>query len=433
MSGSHTPRFARATARPVAIIGGQRLPFCKMGTQYSDESLLDLLLPALEATVKKFGLERQVLGEVALGTTFYHPDFWNLAREVVLKSSLAPETPAMGVQRACATSLEAAVTIANKIAMGQIEVGIAGGVESLSNTTLYLRPGLSRRLIRSSRAKTFGARLKVWQGLQLKDLKPKSPPGVEPTTGLSMGEHCEQMAKTWEIGREEQDVLSLASHQNGERAFARGFYDDLVIPHLGVKRDNNLRADTSLEKLAKLKPSFDTSVAGTLTAGNSSPLTDGAATVLLASEEWAKAHGLPVLAYITDFESAAIDLQTEGLLMAPAYAVPKMLGRSGKSLQDFDFYEIHEAFAAQVLCTLKAWESPEFCKTKLGLLQALGSIDRSKLNVAGGSVALGHPFGATGARILASMAHLLKEKGSGRGLISICTGGGMGTVATIER
>lgn len=419
--------------RPVAIVGGKRIPFCKMGSNYAEQTLLDMLVASLEATVRHFGLNNQTLGDVVLGTTFYHPDYWNLAREAVLRSSLSPNTPAMGVQRACATSLDAALTVAQKIAMGVIDVGIAGGVESMSNVTFYARAEASRRLVKLSKAKSFGEKMSLLSGFSLKDFKPKTPPGVESETGLTMGDHCEKMAKEWKISRREQDELALASHQGGIQAYERGFYKNLVVPFQGVEMDNNLRKDTSLEKLGKLKPAFDMSSSGTLTAGNSSPLTDGAATVLLSSEEWAHAHGLPILGYITDFEVAAIDMKKEGLLMAPAYAVPRMLKRQNLKLQDFDFYEIHEAFAAQVLCTLKAWESDEFCTKRVGVSGALGSIDRSKLNVVGGSVALGHPFGATGARLVATMGELLREKGQGRGLLSVCTGGGMGTVAIIER
>lgn len=422
--------------RPVAILGGKRLPFCKMSTEYAERSPIDLMLASLEATVARFDLAQksrgQCLGEVVLGTTFFHPQSWNLAREVVLRSSLSADTPGIGLQRACATSLDAALVVAERIALSAIDAGLAGGVESLSNTTFYLSDPLARRLVQSNRTRGFIEKLALFSGLSIKDLWPKTPPAFEATTGKSMGEHCEEMAKHWKITRAEQDELALKSHQNGVAAYNRGFYSDLVEPHLGVKQDNNLRADTSLEKLSKLKPAFDRSESGTLTAGNSSPLTDGAATVLLSSEEWAQKMNHEVLAYLVDFEVAAIDPRSEGLLMAPAYAVPRMLQRLNLKLQDFDFYEIHEAFAAQVLCTLRAWQSDDFCRQQ-GLSQALGSIDRSKLNTVGGSVALGHPFGATGARILATAAQLLAEKGSGRALISICTGGGMGTVAVIEK
>jgi acetyl-CoA C-acetyltransferase len=419
--------------RPVAVVGGVRLPFCRQGTQYGELSTLDMLTEAMRATVEHFGLKGQVLGDVALGTTFYPPSTWNLAREAVLKSGLDPRTPAMGVQRACGTSLDAAIVMAQKIASGHIEAGIAGGSESASNITLFYRPGLSRAVLKMSQAKTIGDRIGAWRGISANDFKPGAPAAVEPSSGKSMGQHCEMMAKEWKISREAQDELALRSHTNGVAAFQRGFYKDLVRPFQGVERDNNLRADTSLEKMGKLKPSFDKTAAGTLTAGNSSPLTDGAACVVLASEAWAKERGLPVLAYLTDFDNAAIDLRSEGLLMAPAYAVSTMLQRNKLALQAFDFYEIHEAFAAQVLCTLKAWESADFCRSRLGREAALGAISRDKLNVAGGSVALGHPFGATGARMVATLAKLLSEKGSGKGLLSICTGGGMGTVAILER
>lgn len=410
--------------RRVAILGGTRLPFCRSGTSYAELSALDLMSACLASLADKFKLKGQTLGDVAVGTVFYHPSVWNFAREAVLRSGLAANTPGLGVQRACATSLEGAITIAHRIAMGNIEVGIAGGAESMSDVALFYRPGLSRRLVGAVQAKTIKDRVRVWKGLKLTDLKPGSPPAFEPTTGKSMGEHCEEMAKAWKVTRTEQDELALRSHQNGVAAYRKGFYRDLVTPFEGIEFDNNLREDTSLEKLAKLKPSFDKTGSGTLTAGNSSPLTDGAAAVLLSSEDWAKERGIPILAYLTEFESCAVDFTKEGLLMAPAYGAIKMLKRMGVKLQEFDFYEIHEAFAAQVVCTLKAWETEAF---------GLGVVDRAKLNVAGGSVAVGHPFGATGARLIATAAKLLAEKGSGKSLLSVCAGGGMGTLAVLER
>ncbi len=439
--------MAQKDVRKVAVVGGVRLPFMRMATDLSKVDLLEMLTLVTEGLVKKYKLEGQRLGEVALGTTFFHPNYWNISRDTVLRTSLSPLTPALGLQRACATSLETTITVANKIALGQIECGIAGGAESMSNIALFLKPGLAQRFVQSSKAKGFGSKFKIWRGLKLQDLFPISAPGVELSTGKSMGEHCEMMAKEWKISREDQDKLSLKSHQTGIAAFKKGFYDDLILEFNGAgadspykahgkKQDNNLRADTSLEKLAKLKPAFDPSPAGTLTAGNSSPFTDGAATVLLASEEWAQKNNLPVLAYITDFETAAIDVHHEGLLMAPAFAMPKMLARQQLQLQDFNYYEIHEAFAAQVLCTLKAWESEEFCRNKLGLSKALGSVPWERLNVCGGSVALGHPFGATGARQIATLSKLLSSdpsSGPRRGIISVCTGGGMGTVMLLER
>lgn len=422
-----------SATRPVAVLGGIRLPFCRVGTAYADLGNLEMMTENLKELVQRFGLRNQKVDEVVLGTVFFHPSTWNFARDVVLQSGLAPESPAMGMQRACATSLDAALEIANKIALGKIEVGIAGGVESMSNVALFYRPRFARRLHKMSRAKSMLEKVSAFKGMSLSEIKPDHPAAFEPTTKRSMGEHCEMMAKTWKIPREAQDELSLKSHRHGTAAFQRGFYQDLVMPFRGISQDNNLRADTSMEKLAKLSPAFDRTGSGTLTAGNSSPFTDGAASVILASEEWAKRNRFPVRAWITHSENAAIDLREEGLLMAPAYAVSRMLERAKLKLQDFDFYEIHEAFAAQVLCTLRAWESPEFCKTKLHREEPLGSIPMEKLNTVGGSVALGHPFGATGARIVATMAKLLDEKGSGRGLVSICTGGGMGTVAILEK
>jgi acetyl-CoA C-acetyltransferase len=419
--------------RRVALVGGLRLPFMRMSTDLADLDILDMMSVTLEGVVQKYKLQGEVLGEVALGSVFFHPNYWNVARDAVLKSSLSPLTPALGLQRACATSLETAITLANKIALGQIDCGIAGGAESMSNVALFLSKPLAQRIVKFSKAKSVGAKLKVWSGLKYKDLFPASAQGFEISTGKTMGEHCEMMAKEWKIPRLAQDELSLMSHKTGIAAFDGGFYDELVMPHNGKKIDNNLRRDTSLEKLAKLKTAFDSGPEGTLTAGNSSPLTDGAACVLLASEDWAKKRGLPILAYIKDFETAAVDLRHEGLLMAPTIAMPRMLARQNLKLQDFDFYEIHEAFAAQVLCTLKAWESDGYCKRRVGLSKALGPLPRERMNIVGGSVALGHPFAATGARLLATLGKLLEQKGSGRGVISICTGGGMGTVALLER
>ncbi len=417
----------------VVVVGGLRLPFCRMGTNYMEYSGVDLLAEVLRGLAEQYDLKTERFGEIALGTVFQHPSMWNFAREAVIRAGLNIESPAITVSRACATSLDATFVVAQKIRSGHIDAGIAGGSESMSGVPLFLPEKLARRFVRMRGAKSLGARLKVWAGFSPGEFKFQAPAPEEPSTGLLMGEACELMAKQWGITRQEQDDLSLKSHQNGVSAYERGFYGDLVRPFAGVQRDNNLRGDTSLEKLAKLKPAFDRSDKGTLTAGNSSPLTDGAAVVLLASEKWAKERGLPILAYLRDCESAAIDMQTEGLLMAPAYAVPRMLKRANLKLQDFAFYEIHEAFAAQVLCTLKAWESEAFFRDRVKLPGPLGKIDRSKLNVAGGSVALGHPFGATGARIVSSLAKLLNEKGGGRGLISVCTGGGMGTTAILEK
>ena len=417
--------------RRIAVLGGARIPICRAGTAYRDVGNKELMLAAVKALVARYRLANERLGEVALGAVMTQPADWNLARETVLASGLAPETPGFDIRRACGTGLEAAMLVGMKIAVGNIDVGIAGGCDTISDLPVALQPRFARRLIASSRARGVGEKLKVWSGFRLRELKPVIPGIAEPTTGLSMGQHTDRMARDWSVSRQDQDQLAFESHKKAAAAYERGFYDDLVSPYLGVSRDNNVRADTSLEKLATLKPSFYPD--GTLTAGNSSPLTDGASTVLLASEDWAKTHDHPVQAYLTEWEAAAIDLKQEGLLMAPAYAVPRMLARAGLSLGDFDFYEIHEAFAAQVLCTLRAWESEKFCRERLGLVRALGAIGRSKLNVVGSSIALGHPFGATGARILATLAKLLVERGAGRGLMSICTAGGMGVTAILER
>lgn len=422
--------------RRVAIIGGNRIPFTRSNTAYSHASNMDMLSAALIGLVERFNLQGERLGEVAAGAVMKHSRDFNLAREATLNSGLSLETPAYDVQQACGTGLEAAILVANKIALGQIDAGIAGGTDTASDAPLALNEAFRIMMLDLSRAKTVGARLKVLSRFRPGMLVPTPPAPGEPRTGLSMGQHCELMVKQWMISREEQDQLTWHSHQNLKAAYERGFFDNLITPFQGVERDGIMR-DTPLEKLAKLKPAYD-KVNGTLTAANSTALTDGAATVLLASEEWAAQRNLPVMAYLSFSEVAAVDFysqgeNSEGLLMAPAYAVPRMLKRAGLSLQDFDFYEVHEAFAAQALCTLKSWEDEEFCKNKLGLESALGSIERSKLNVNGSSVATGHPFAATGPRILATLAKLLEEKGAGRGLISICAAGGQGVTAIVER
>ena len=418
--------------RRVAVIGGVRIPFARANGAYAEVGNQEMLTASLKAVVDRFRLRGERLGDVIAGAVMKHSSQWNLTRESLLDSGLSPETPGLDVQRACGTSLEAAIAIGNKIALGQIDAGIAAGVDTVSDPPIVFSRDYQRLMLRSFRGKTFGERLKPWLGLRPRHFKPVFPGVGEPRTKLSMGQHTEKMARTWRIAREDQDALALASHLHASKAWAEGFMSDLVVPYLGLKADNNVRSDTSLEKLAKLKPSF--AADGTLTAGNSTPMTDGSAAVLLAGEEWARARSLPVQAYLTYGKAAAVDfVGGEGLLMAPAYAVPRMLADAGIRLQDFDFYEIHEAFAAQVLCTLKAWESPEFCRDRLGLAAPLGSIDRAKLNVKGGSVAVGHPFAATGARIVAALAKLLAERGSGRGLISVCTAGGMGVTAIMER
>ena len=421
-------------ARQVAILGGVRIPFCRNNTAYADVGNLGMSIRTLGALVERFGLHGQVLGEVAMGAVIKHSSDWNLAREATLSSGLSPLTPGITLQRACGTGLDTIITIANKIALGQIEVGIGGGSDTTSDVPIVYGKKLRARILQANRAKSFGDRLRAFRGFRLRELKPDFPGVAEPRTGKSMGDHCEMMAKEWHIARESQDELALASHKKAAAAYERGFYDDLVAGFRGVERDNILRADSTLEKLASLKPAFDKrSGQGTLTAGNSTPLTDGASACLLASDDWAQAHGHEPLAYLRDAEVAAVDfVHGDGLLMAPTLAVPRMLARNGLTLQDFDFYEIHEAFAAQVLCTLRAWESEDYCRARLDR-GALGSIDPSKLNVVGSSLALGHPFAATGARIVATAAKLLKEKGSGRALISICTAGGMGVVAIVER
>jgi acetyl-CoA C-acetyltransferase len=422
-------------SRRVAILGGVRIPFCRNNTAYHDVGNLGMSIKTLGALVEKFGLHGEVLGEVAMGAVLKHSNDWNLGREAALSSGLSPMTPGITLQRACGTGLDTVITVANKIALGQIEAGVGGGSDTTSDVPIQVGKRLRRRLLDANMARSTGARLQAFKGFKFKELKPEFPGVGEPRTGKSMGEHCEMMAKEWQIPREAQDELAATSHRNAAAAYERGFYSDLVVSFRGVDRDNILRPDSTVEKLATLKPAFDkTSGQGTLTAGNSTPLTDGASAALLGSEDWAREHGLEVQAYLVDAQVAAVDfVHGEGLLMAPCWAVHQLLKRNQLTLQDFDFYEIHEAFAAQVLCTLKAWEDETFCKEKLGADKALGSIDRSKLNVVGSSLALGHPFAATGARIVATAAKLLKEKGSGRALISICTAGGMGVAAIVER
>lgn len=420
-------------ARRVAIIGSARIPFCRSHGAYRNCSNQDMMSAALSGLVNKFDLHGQTLGDVAVGAVIKHSKDFNLARESLIDSGLSLHTPGVDLQRACGTSLEAAFLIGNKIALGQIEAGIAGGTDTISDAPIVYPDDYRRILLDIHSSRSALDRFKQIFRFRPRHLKPVLPGVEEPRTGLSMGESTELIAKKWNIGREQQDELAYHSHKNAAAAIEAGWYDDLVVPFNDVSRDNNVRPDTTLEKLASLRPAFDRSSAGTMTAGNSTPLTDGAASVLLASEEWAQQKNLPVIAYLTFGKAAAVDyLGDEGLLMAPVYAVSAMLKQANLSLQDFDFYEIHEAFAAQTLATLKAWESDEFCQEKLGRSEAMGSIDRQRMNIKGGSIAIGHPFGATGARILGALAKLLQEKGSGRGLISVCTAGGMGVSAIIE-
>ncbi|QVN02345.1 acetyl-CoA C-acetyltransferase [Pseudomonas rhodesiae] len=421
--------------RRVAIIGANRIPFARSNGPYATASNQAMLTAALEGLIERYNLHGLRLGEVAAGAVLKHSRDFNLTRECVLGSRLSPQTPAYDIQQACGTGLEAALLVANKIALGQIECGIAGGADTTSDAPIGVNEGLRKILLQANRSKSMADKLKVLLQLRPHHLKPELPRNGEPRTGLSMGQHCELMAQTWQIPRAEQDQLALESHQKMAAAYAEGWHDDLITPFLGLTRDNNLRSDLTLEKLAALKPAFERSEKGTLTAGNSTPLTDGASLVLLGSEAWAQERGLPILAYLRDGEAAAVDFVNgaEGLLMAPVYAVPRLLARNGLTLQDFDYYEIHEAFAAQVLCTLRAWEDADYCKTRLGLDAPLGAIDRSRLNVKGSSLAAGHPFAATGGRIVANLAKLLETAGKGRGLISICAAGGQGVTAIIER
>ncbi|MCX9154944.1 acetyl-CoA C-acetyltransferase [Niveibacterium sp. 24ML] len=424
-----------ALPRKVAIVGANRIPFARSNTAYAQLSNKTMLTDTLRGLVERCRLQGEILGEVVGGAVMKHSRDWNMVRECVLSSGLHPNTPAFDVQQACGTGLEAAILVANKIALGQMDAGIACGVDTTSDAPVAANRGLQRALMDLNAAKTGRARFKhLLRAMHPKHLVPELPANAEPRTGKSMGQHAEITARRYGLTRQAQDALALASHQNLAKAYDEGFFDDLVMPYHGLSRDNNLRPDSSIEKLAKLSPAFDRN-GGTITAANASPLTDGASAVLLASEEWARHKGLPILAYLVTGEVAAVDFsdEREGLLMAPAYAIPRMLKRLGLTLQDFDFYEIHEAFAAVVLCTLAAWESDDFCRNKLGLPGALGSIDRSRLNVKGSSIAAGHPFAATGGRVLATLAKLLAEKGSGRGLISICAAGGQGVTAILER
>ncbi len=421
--------------RRVAVIGGNRLPFARSNTVYAGVSNQDMLTAAIDGLVTRYGLEGERLGEVVAGAVLKHARDFNLTREAVLGSKLSPETPATDIQQACGTGLQAAIQVANKIALGQIEVGIAGGTDTTSDAPVAVSDKLRKKLMKVNAARDTRSRLAALASIRPGDIGLEIPQNGEPRTRLSMGEHAALTALEWQVGREEQDELAASSHQNLAAAYEAGFLDDQVTPFRGVERDNNLRPESSVEKLATLKPVFGKGSAATMTAGNSTPLTDGASVMLLASEEWAEEHGLPVLAYLTAYETAAVDYVHggEGLLMAPAYAMARMLQREELSLQDFDYYEIHEAFASQVLSTLKAWEDPVFCKERLGLDAPLGSIDRAKLNVNGSSLAAGHPFAATGGRILNVLAKLLAEKGSGRGVISVCAAGGQGVTMILER
>lgn len=417
----------------VGIVGGLRIPFCRAHSIYTNVTNQQMMTATLSALVLKYDLRGQTLGDVALGAVIKHSKDWNLARECVIGSGLSLRTPAYDLQRACGTSIEACIQIANKIALGQIDAGIAGGTDSVSDAPIVFSEPFRQIMLESHRARSLSKRVLPWLRLRPSHFKPRLPGVTEPRTKLSMGESTELTAKEFDVSREHQDQLALASHVKAAAAYDAGFYEDLVIPFKDVEEDNNIRRDTTFEKLQRLKPVFDNSEEGTLTAGNSTPLTDGAAAVLLASDVWARRKNLPIIAYLTYCKVAAVNfINDEGLLMAPAYAVSEMLKTANLRLQDFDFYEIHEAFAAQTIATLKAWQSERFCRERLGRNQPLGPIELAKMNVKGGSIAIGHPFAATGARIIATMAKLLHQKGSGRGLVSVCTAGGMGVTAILE-
>ena len=420
--------------RRIAVIGGSRIPFCRSNSIYANKTNMDMLSASIQGVVDRFGLEGKQLDEVVAGAVTTHSKDWNLAREALLSTTLSPLTPGITLQQACGTSLQSAMMIGAKIACGQIECGIAAGTDTTSDPPITFGRKFSQRLVKAGAARSGKQRAQAFKGFSPSELKPVLPANGEPRTGMSMGQHCERMAREWKIPREDQDRLAWESHQKAARAYDDGLFDDLVIPWGGVTRDNNIRADSSLEKLGQLRTVFSRSSDATLTAGNSTPLTDGAAAVLLASEKWAEANDLPVQAWLTASRTSAVDfVNDEGLLMAPTVAVSEMLQRTGLALQEFDYYEIHEAFAAQVLCTLAAWESEEYCRGRLGLEAPLGSIDREKMNIHGSSLAVGHPFAATGARILGNLAQVLSDAGSGRGLISVCTAGGMGVAAILEK
>jgi acetyl-CoA C-acetyltransferase len=424
---------ATRAVRRVGIVGGNRIPFARSGGAYAEASNQEMLSAALDGLVERYGLAGERVGEVVAGAVLKHSRDFNLTRETVLGSRLDARTPAYDLQQACATGLEAVIAVANKIALGQVECGIAGGTDTTSDAPIALNDGLRRVLLRLNQAKTLPARLRALGGLRPGQLVPDIPRNAEPRTGLSMGEHAARTADRWGVGRAEQDELAAASHHRLAAAYDRGFFDDLLTPYRGLERDANLRPDTSVERLAKLRPAYGNST--TMTAGNSTPLTDGASVVLLASEEWAAARGLEVRAWLSEVETGAVDFVSgdDGLLAAPVYAVPRLLRRAGLKLDDFAFYEIHEAFASQVLATLKAWQDPVFCAERLGLDEPFGTIDPDRLNVAGSSLAAGHPFAATGGRIVATAAKLLREEGSGRALVSICAAGGQGVAAILER
>ena len=411
-----------------------RIPFCRSNTSYADQSNYMMLTTVLRGLVDKYNLQGEVIGEVNAGAVMTHSSDWNLAREIVLGTDLSPATPGTTMQQACGTSLQCAMASAAKIATGQIDCAIAAGSDTTSDVPIVFGKKFSKRLVGLGKARSMSAKLKLFKGFSPKELAPKPPPVAEPRTLLSMGQHCELMAQEWEITREAQDQLAMESHLKAAAAYSEGFFDDLLVPCAGVTRDNNMRPDSNMEALAGLRNAYERSEKGTLSAGNSTPLTDGAAGVLLCSEEWARERGLPVLAYMTHSQTASVDFVAgDGLLMGPTLAVANMLKQASMSLQDFDVYEIHEAFAAQVLCTLKAWETESYCRDHLGLDAAMGSIDRERMNPKGSSLAVGHPFAATGARIVGTLAKILEERGSGKGLISVCTAGGMGVCAILER
>ena len=418
-------------AKRVWLVPGVRTPIARV-----DAGLRSLDAVALSVPVAKAMGAQLAAGTrpdlMVWGTVASNLGWSNIAREVLLDAGLDPSTPAFSTVLACSTSMVAAFEAAGMLG-GTSELALAGGVESMSRIQIALSQGLSDWLRRLTQARTVGERIDRFLAVRAADVKLHVPGVKNRATGRSMGEHCEEMAKAWKIAREAQDRLAFASHERAVKAMAAGFFDDLVIPAGEASRDGIPRADTTVEKLAKLKPAFDRE-AGTITAGNASPLTDGAAALWVATES-----GLSRLpagrprARLVDWEIAAVDIFHEGLLMAPAYAIPRLLARHGLSLADIDLWEVHEAFAAQVLCNVAALEDEAFVREKAGVSAALGRFPWERFNPNGGSVAIGHPFGATGARILSQAVKELCAMGPGkRAVVSICADGGLGTVALLE-
>jgi acetyl-CoA acyltransferase len=426
--------------RRAAIVAGLRTPFLKAGTDFARLDVLELARTVTVELLQRSGLSPTDVDHVIYGNVTRPVQYSNLARELVLAAGLPKQTPADTVTLACASACQAITDATNLIERGYADVVIAGGVEMLSNVPIGLSPPLARALVSASQARSFGARLQtlVRPNLSLADLMPVTPSITETSTGLSMGQSAELMAKLNGISRADQDAWALSSHRQAAAAWQDGRMADEVAPVYvvddggrAVVRDNHIRTDTSLEKLAELRPVFDHQY-GTVTAGNSSPLTDGAASVLLMSTERAQALGLPAKALVRSYAYAAVDPAGQ-LLIGPAYAIPKALERAGLELKDIDLVEMHEAFAAQVLSTLQMLESTEFAENELGRSRAVGCIDPGVMNRRGGSIALGHPFGATGARCVLTLANEMERQSVQLGLVSVCAAGGVGAAIVLER